>query len=89
MAGLDRNGAVFVAYPNEPDGTYGLAWHDPGWVCGAMGRQCAQFELLAFMPSRMFGHQDVWVYRRRPRHDGPDVGVAETVGATMTPASTP
>lgn len=78
MAGLDRDGAVFAAYPNEPDGTYGLAWHDPSWVCAAMARQCPRFKLVAFVPSRMFGHQDVWVYRRRRKDPEADSAAAET-----------
>lgn len=88
IAGLDGDGAVFAAYPNEPDGTYGLAWHDPSWVCAAMARQCGQFELVAFVPSRMFGHQDVWVYRRHGSDGGAGSGAVDTAYKRVTDVDT-
>lgn len=62
---FERTGAAFTPYGSSADGCYGMAWLSDGLVRARVERILhGSFELVAFEPRGLDGHQDLWIYQR-------------------------
>ncbi|MGH9186236.1 MAG: SAM-dependent methyltransferase [Acidimicrobiales bacterium] len=69
-ASFARDGMAYVPYPWAAGGAYGMAWHDPAYVCRIMDEiHGDRFQLLRYEPRSLDGHQDIWIYRRSHHAD--------------------